>query len=62
VQEALLSVTYELLKKMQFRHNSRQLLELNTTPLDDNRHSGISVHCLRHFCFFVFYSFKVLKK
>ncbi len=34
---------------MQFRHNSRQLLELNTTPLDDNRHSGIPVHCLRHF-------------
>lgn len=35
-KEALLSVIYELLKKMQFRYNSRQLLDLDTTAVDDN--------------------------
>jgi hypothetical protein len=43
VQEALLSVVFELLKKMQFRYNSRQLQELNTTALDENRNGGMGI-------------------
>ena len=45
MQEALLSVIFELLKKMQFRYNSRQLLELDTTALDDNRKGG-QISCI----------------
>ena len=43
-KEALLSLVFHMMKKLQFRFNADQLLQLDNTSLNDNNETGICLN------------------